>query len=309
MTTKSIAAGTYKEVPFNSILRPEHLNSRKKLKDIPQLAKSIEDRGLLIPLHVTNGGEDLTLSAGWRRAAALEQLGWGSKLVPVIVVDSNVETNLVENVREDVPALDLGERLAKMHAGEYPTPEGVEPRKYSKQELAALFPKPKSTQYVANLIRVHEQITDEVKALIDGEDVPARVLLSWAAKKADKQLEAATEWLKEQEALEKTGKQKRAKGSRGEGGEDSGKPTKPGKKVLGELFNMLEWKAENTRSKGEATIAAANAQLLRFVLGETTRIPSEVLSADDKKAYKEYLKAEAQAEADAEAETEEADDE
>lgn len=307
MTQKSIAAGQYKEVPFNSIGRPKDLNSRRKLRNIPALAKSIEEKGLLVPLQVTNGGDTLTLAGGWRRAAALEHINWGSKLVPVIVVDNNVEANIIENVREDVPALDLAERLAQMAEGTYPTPEGVEPRKYSKAELAGLFPKPKSTQYVSNLIRCHNAIFDDVKAFIRTEDldVPTRVLFAWAAiKSADKQLEVAHEWSKEQAKLEKTGKVKRAKGTKeeGEGGTGS---AKPGKKVLGELFEILSWKSETAKGK-EAEVAAANAQLLRFVLGEVSRLPTEVLSADDKKAYKEHLKAEEQAAADAEAEAEEA---
>lgn len=305
MSRTAHAAGETKSVPFNQIFVERRINGRKKLKDIPKLAKSIQEKGLLSSLLVTNGGEGkqpYTLSAGFRRAAALESLNWGSKLVNVIVVDSAEDANLIENVRDDLPALDLSEKIVSMLEGTYYVPgldENAERKKYTKAEIATMLGR--SASHVQNFIRVHKDVTDDVKALVRDHDPSARVLFAWASMSPAKQMEAATAWVKDQEQLAKSGKTRKAKGE-GKGGGVT--KTAPGKKILVEKFEQLSWKGETVKGKA-GEVATAAAQVLGFVLGVEgfKRFPTDIFSAEDAKEYKAALKA-----ADEEASEEEVDE-
>jgi len=296
-----------KSVPFNQIFIDPKINSRKKLKDIPELAKNIDQNGLLIPLLVTNGGDDshpYTLVGGFRRGEALgpKHLDWGKRPVNVIVVDNAQGSNLIENVlRAPLPALDLAERLAEMKAGTYHDPsvkEGEELKKYTTAELAALLSK--TASHIANLIRVHESITDDVRKVVSLWDPPARLLFVWAGKPEGKQLELAQEWAKYMEQLEKGGRRRQVKGA---GNKASSTSSKPSKADLDDRWNQLTWKAENKKGKA-AEIAAAAAEVLRFVLGEIKTFPTDVLSGDDVREYRAAVKAEEKAAKEAEAEEE-----
>jgi ParB/RepB/Spo0J family partition protein len=305
MTSRSHAhdIGAAKTVPFNQIFIDPKVNSRKKLKGIPELAKSIDQNGLQSALTVTNGGDDkhpYTLQAGFRRAAAMNSLGWGNKPVNIIVVEKGPDANLIENIqREGLPALDLAERICKMLDGSYHVPEGSEPRTYTKAEISGILSK--STSHVANFVRVHNEVTDEVKALVKDHEPSARVLFAWAAMSKPKQLEAAEAWVKDQDALVKSGKTRKAKGSKGEGEGSGGGKSSPGKKILMEKYEQLAWKGESVKGKS-GEIAQAAAEVLGFVLGVEghKRFPTDIFSAEDAKAYKEAMK-----EADAEEEVEE----
>ena len=290
MTSRSHAhqIGVAKTVPFSQIFIDPKVNSRKKLKGIPELAKNIDQNGLQSALTVTNGGDDkhpYTLCAGFRRAAALNVLGWGNKPVNIIIVDTAPDANLIENVqRADLPALDLAERICAMIAGSYYVPEGVEAKKYTKAEIAGILSK--SASHVQNFVRVHNDVTNEVKALVAAHEPSARVLFAWAAMSAPKQLEAATAWVKDQDQLAKSGKTRKAKSKDGGGGSSS-----PGKKILMEKYEQLAWKGENVKGKG-GEIAQAAAEVLGFVLGVEghKRFPAEIFSAEDAKAYKAAMK-------------------
>lgn len=279
-----------KTVPLSSIFVDPKINSRRKLTDIPELAKSIKTKGLLIPLLVTNGGSQekpYTLQGGHRRVAAMQSLGWKDEMVNVVIVPNNPDANLIENVvRVGLPALDLAERVVEMCDGTYYVPEGEEARKYSKDEIGQLLGK--STSHIQNYARIHMNLTDEVKTLVRPHDPSARVLVAWAAMKPEKQLEAAKEWVSYQEKLVKAGKKRNAK----KGKEEGGGSGKPGKKFLVEKFEQLTWKASAVRGK-EGEIAAAAAQILGFVLAMDgfKRFPSEIFSAEDAKAFKAAMKA------------------
>lgn len=192
-----------KMIPFNQIKVDDSLNSRQHLQDVKKLADSIAENGLKSALLVTNGGEGekpYTLAAGFRRAAALSLLKWGSKQVPVMVVSDSALDNLIENVeRDDLHPLDLAERLADMLAGQYPTPPGVEPRVWERKELAAKVNLSMSS--LSNYVRVHEKISAEVKKLLRAQKnrVPLRLLFEWAMLSEEKQAEVAEEWSKAME--------------------------------------------------------------------------------------------------------------
>jgi ParB/RepB/Spo0J family partition protein len=294
--------GHAKSVPFNKIFIDPKINSRKKLRDIPELAKNIDENGLQSALLVTNGGDaehPYTLVAGFRRGAALNTLKWGSKLVNVIVVDDAQGSNLIENIlREPLPALDLAKRLAEMKEGTYYVPNDGETRKWTNAELSKLLSR--SQSHITNFVRVHESLTDEVKNLIGPFDPPGRLLFVWAGKTPAKQLEAAQEWVKYQKNLEKAGKTRKA---HGEGDPATSNSSKPGKKVLTEKFEQLTWKSETARAGSkEAEIAAAVAESLRFVLGDVKRFPIDVWTGEDAKAYKAARKEEAAEESEEEVE-------
>jgi ParB-like chromosome segregation protein Spo0J len=236
MTSRSHAhqIGVAKTVPFSQIFIDPKVNSRKKLKGIPELAKNIDVNGLQSALTVTNGGDDkapYTLCAGFRRAAALNVLGWGNKPVNIIVVETAPDANLIENVqRADLPALDLAERICAMIDGSYYVPEGTEPKKYTKAEIAGILSK--SASHIQNYVRVHNDVTDEVKALVKDHEPSARMLFAWAAMSPAKQLEAATAWVKDQDQLAKSGKTRKAKSK--DGGAGSSSPGKEGRERQGQ---------------------------------------------------------------------------
>ena len=204
-----------KMIPFNQIKVDESLNSRQSLQDVKKLADSIAENGLKSALLVTNGGDGdkpYTLAAGFRRAAALSLLKWGSKTVPVMIVQDSALDNLIENVeRDDLHPLDLAERLSEMLSGEYPTPEGVEPRQWERKELAAKVNL--SLSSISNYVRVHDKLSAEVKKLLRTQKnrVPLRLLFEWAMFDEDAQLEKAQAWAKAIEGGEGTRKKRTSK--------------------------------------------------------------------------------------------------
>lgn len=206
-------------VPFNTIKVDEKLNSRRKLKNIGELADSIKADGLKSALPVTNGGDEkhpYTLAAGYRRHAALTALKWGSKDVPIIVVKDNAITNLVENIqRDDLHPIDAARRLGQMVRGDYPVAEGEKARAWDKKELAAKIGK--SSPHLANLLRVDEHVTTEVKKKLENKDVSSRFMFALAAMKEEEQTEAADAWIAETEAMEKAGKKKKARKAKSDG--------------------------------------------------------------------------------------------
>lgn len=274
-----------KMVPFNQIKISENLNSRQNLHGIKDLAGSIQEVGLLSALIVTNGGDDkhpYTLSAGYRRAAALKHLNWGSKPVPVIVVEDNALANLVENIeRDDLHPLDLAERLSEMVSGTYATPEGVEPRAWERKELAQKANL--SLPSISNYVRVHEKICAEVKKMLRGKDVPRvplRLLFDWATKNEEAQIEAATEWLKANEGGTK--RKKRTSKEEKEAAEKAELGLVRGAKnfeAVTDAIKVLQHKIEAVKSEKEKALYAGMFDSLRWVAGKVKNIPN--LSQED----------------------------
>lgn len=313
-----------KMVAFNSIFFPEDENARSNPKKIEELADSIRQAGgLLEPIGVSNGGEgDKPYEAqyGFRRGLALKLLRWGDKPVPVIIVpkDKKTEFNLIENIhREDLPTIDLAQRLRDMEAGEAP---GAVGKKWSKQELAKLLGK-KSATHVGNLIRAINKCNRSAKDAWRKYNTPTSIVFHWAGLDDDAQESAVAAYKKEQDRIKERAEKlagKEGGGGEGDGeggsktrgnkeGEDSGPtPMVKGKKAaeLETAKAILEWKIAEGVIKDKAEVAEAMGQimLIRHILGDIARFPS--ISAAERKAYGKWCKAQEDA-ATAEAEGEE----
>lgn len=107
----------FKEIPLDQI-RVSELNVRKNLdagsedSNIEDLARSIDEKGLLNPITVVKTDQGFDLIAGQRRFLACQRLDWGS--IPALIrnklndIDARI-ISLIENVhRADLHPLDKG---------------------------------------------------------------------------------------------------------------------------------------------------------------------------------------------------------
>ena len=102
------------------VLDPEQVivgwRARVELRQLDDLASSIEECGQLQPIAVANNGEGYELIAGHRRLEACRKLGQGVKAIVVKTRDEAdaIWKQLTENVqRSDFTKLELGEGLRK----------------------------------------------------------------------------------------------------------------------------------------------------------------------------------------------------
>lgn len=287
MTTEMSAV---KQVPFNSIFIPDEENIRTDLPEVKDLAESINEKGLLQPLIVVNGGDKLRLLGGYRRAAALKHLKWGSKLVNVVVRDEwDPLVTAVENIqRVDVSPVDQARFFAGLFVGDYNGPFGKdqEPRKYSYKEIADGTGL--TITSVQNYVRVHEKLSDDVRKLCKKyPNAPISLLLRcishgkeevqvdeatgektkvWIPDDA-KQLRVLNEWIEKQAEQEKDGRKRAKRGSKKDDGSDGPEYKRKPQIVLEACVRLFN------RKKDESSEYAAYAQALRFASGETDRLP------------------------------------
>ncbi len=100
----------FSEIPIEKIILGEP-NVRKSDTDleIDELAKSIEEQGLLQPIIVRKLNDEFELIAGQRRLSALTKLG--TSKVPAMIVDiSNPTTLMLISLIENVQRVDINER-------------------------------------------------------------------------------------------------------------------------------------------------------------------------------------------------------
>lgn len=100
----------FAEIEVNKIIFGEG-NVRKtdvELK-IDELARSIEEQGLLQPIIVRKVGNDFELIAGQRRLAAITRLG--NNTVPAMIIDTaDTNTCILLSLMENVQRLDIDDR-------------------------------------------------------------------------------------------------------------------------------------------------------------------------------------------------------
>jgi hypothetical protein len=303
MSTRNTAS-TPKSVPFNSIFIPEDENVRADLPKIKELATHIKEHGLIEPLVVVNGGSgshEYRLVAGFRRAAALKDLKWGSKEIAVVVREEwDPLTKLGEGYREDFAPIDLASYTWHLVNGEYQTPDGIERRKHTLKEVASALGTSESS--VRTYIRVHERLANPVRKMARKHpDVPLRVLHECVLEankggrfveekdkegevrkfwepNTDRQIKIFQGWLDRKTAAEEAG---RTRAKRGEGDKDNNGGDADDKDVYG--FRREKIKGRNAlmitaavkvlQTKNEDELNAARAEALRFALGEITRLP------------------------------------
>ena len=100
------------------LLIPDNNNVRSVVRNIDELANSIEQHGLLQNLVVQRDGPLFVIVAGNRRYHAISKLKgqgkWQGK-IPCLIVGDKTLPQLVENIcRERVPVWDLGNRICEI---------------------------------------------------------------------------------------------------------------------------------------------------------------------------------------------------
>lgn len=283
MSTES----TVKTVPFNSIHIPEEENIREDTPKVKELAENIRVNGLIEPLVVVNGGDGVKtyrLLAGFRRAAALKALKWGSKPINVTIREEwDPLVTAAENMnREDVNPIDMSRYCWGLVNGQYnsPAPKGSELRKYSFQEIAVSTSL--SAGSVQNYVRVNEKLSGDVRKKVRKHpDAPISLLLRcisfgkeevevdektgektkhWIPDDA-RQLRVFETWAKKKEELAEAGL------SRSKRGTKNGEPKRKTSRVLEACIKVLN------RKKDEDAAYPAYAAAFRFALGESDRLP------------------------------------
>ena len=279
-------------VPFNTIfVDPEENASRiasGKLKDIPQLAESIKTSGGLIePLTVTNGGDEkhpFNLAAGYRRAAALELLHWGSKEVDVVVVapERARVINLVENIcRAGLSPLEKAWGIHLLVEGFLPDhapDEGSEEEivAMDKKEAATLLALSQST--LGNFLRIGKKLDLAVYKKIKAKDVAVHTLFSWISLEPEAQMKACEDWLEEQAAADTDdGPKKRNRKKK-----DEEKAGRPSSKALKQDLAVLAWLQHTAKNQRDKDFAQARADGLSYALGLKKRSP---VSADERREF------------------------
>jgi ParB family chromosome partitioning protein len=122
-------------------------NPRLKLRDIDELAASIDTHGLLQPVVVRRTGERFEIIAGHRRLEAARRLGWSS--LPAVLRSADVDQAYVLTLVENLQRSDLR-----------PTEEAaaletlVRERGWSTRQVAAAINR--SQAYVSKRLRVFE---------------------------------------------------------------------------------------------------------------------------------------------------------
>jgi ParB family chromosome partitioning protein len=137
---------------------PEQPRRRFATDELEQLARSIEELGIIQPLIVrerVDGG--YTLIAGERRWRAAQRAGL--KQVPVVVADVSeaeaFERAIVENIqREDLNAIEEAEAYAKL----------IDAYSYTQEQVATRVGKDRST--IANALRLLK-LPPKVRALVE----------------------------------------------------------------------------------------------------------------------------------------------
>ena len=144
-------------------LTPGRYQPRRKLDParIDELAKSIEQHGVMQPLVLRKIDEDLfEIVAGERRWRACQQIGLDK--VPALLKDLTDEQtlamSLIENIqREDLNVVEEGRALIRLQ----------EEFNLTQQQVAQVVSKPRST--VTNLIRLIALESEVLSYLEDGE--------------------------------------------------------------------------------------------------------------------------------------------
>ncbi len=164
-------SGAYREVPFAQI-RPCMTQPRKNFDadQIAELANSIKEKGILLPLLVRSVSGGYELISGERRWRAAKQLGL--KEVPILVRDvlpqEQLELALIENLqRADLDPIEEAQGYADL-MGRF---------EMTQEEVAQKVGRERST--VTNSLRLLK-LPESVQALLRGKELStghAKVLL------------------------------------------------------------------------------------------------------------------------------------
>jgi ParB family chromosome partitioning protein len=143
------------------LIRPNQYQPRIRFseKDLEELARSIEEKGVIQPLLVRKGAADFELIAGERRLRAARMAGLSE--VPVIIKDvpdsEMLEMSIVENIqREDLNPIEEAEAYHRLMT------------EFSLTQDEASKRVGKSRPSVANLLRLR-QLPEQIKeSILDG---------------------------------------------------------------------------------------------------------------------------------------------
>lgn len=111
-----MTSGTFRSFPVASIIVERSERQRRELRNIDELAESIQRIGLINPIVITQEG---VLVAGERRLSAIRQLGWTHVSVQFVEELSDYELQTIEleeNIkRENLPWQDEVAALERFH--------------------------------------------------------------------------------------------------------------------------------------------------------------------------------------------------
>ncbi len=127
------------------------INVRKNPGDISELAKSIEQIGILEPLLVRPDAREYDVIAGTRRLAAAKKIGL--KKIPCIIRDMDDETAMIVSLTENVQRGDLGEEEI---VEAYLILRKLNPKKWTQIEFAKRLGKTQS--WVAHSMTAYEAL-------------------------------------------------------------------------------------------------------------------------------------------------------
>lgn len=115
-----MTSGVFRSIETDSIVVNRDERQRRELTDIPDLANSIRQNGLIEPILVTRDGHQLV--AGERRLAAVKSLGWthvSAQYQDEIAPEKLRVLELEENIRRvDLPWQDRVKAVSEYHAAQ-----------------------------------------------------------------------------------------------------------------------------------------------------------------------------------------------
>lgn len=282
-------AGDVFLVPFSSIKMNEKENVRSQYDNIDELAKNINQNGLLTPLTVD---QDDKLIAGYRRYKALQIVHAKEPDALIKITRKLVDAptvgmllNLAENARDDIPDYDMAKRLFELsdENGKF----GI---KRSMLEKATCKSKTAVGKYIstwenlcAKVKKAWEASTHGELVNVDGKPIVLPTVRVYEMSKKDEKTQhkmlAAfldhdrAELEPEGDDDEEKGDEVKGRGSNGAGEETSRAPKK---KELREFIEKLEAKTEKDGKLTKEDVGRLKA--LRWVVGDIGR---RTMMADD----------------------------
>ena len=181
---KKTITGVVYEIPLDQI-QPNPYQPRKYFDEtaMAELAESIKANGIIQPIVVRQGDNELYLVAGERRMKAAQLAGLES--IPAILTEGNpIEISLIENLqRENLKPVEEAEALEKM----------IKEFSYTQEQLAHVIGKARSTvTEILSLNKLPNHVKDECRRA----DISRRVLIEVVKQETPEKMTALFEKVK-----------------------------------------------------------------------------------------------------------------
>jgi len=200
MATTTYKKGKLYDLPIGD-LNPDPNQPRKSMdpQALEELTASVKTYGIIQPLlfRVDADSSNLIIVAGERRCEAAKKAGLTE--VPAILVDGkHGEIALVENLlRQDLTAVEEAEALDRL----------MKEESYTQEQLGGIIGKARTTVTdILTLTRLPQEIRDECRG---NTAVTRKTLIAIARKKQDRGMVTAWNKVKEKQAKEEAGGQRK----------------------------------------------------------------------------------------------------